>query len=87
MRHLIFAVSLAIVCTVIWLITSATAKADEPRWGTIVYDGNRVQYTLPKCKQSRIKDLSIKKKDGTYVIKLECEPVPGEVTVPNPDFK
>lgn len=58
----------------------------EPRWGTIMYDTNRVQYTLPKCKQSKVKSLSVKKKDGSYVIKLECEPVPGEVNIPNPDF-
>lgn len=58
----------------------------EPRWGTIMYDTNRVQYTLPKCKQSKVKNLSVKKKDGSFIIKLECEPVPGEVNVPNPDF-
>ena len=68
------------------LFVPGIAEAEEPRWGIIQYDLNMVEYAMPKCEQSKVKRLSLRRENKRIVIRLECEPVPGEVNLPNPDL-
>lgn len=67
--------------------SAIAATADlPPRWGHIRYDLNTMEYVMPKCEHSKVKKLSFKRENKRIVIRLECEPVPGEVNKQNPDL-
>lgn len=69
-----------------WLFVGKKASAEEPRWGRIKYDNNRLEYVLPRCQESKIKRFRITKDGKVVTIRLECDPVPGEVNQPNRDI-
>lgn len=69
------------------LLMVAPVAADEgPRWGSITYDLEVVEYNIPKCSHSKVKKLVVKQLVKRIVIRIECAPVQGEVNRPNPDL-
>lgn len=68
------------------MIFAPIAMAEEPRWGMVRYDLNRMEYVIPQCEQSKIKSRTFGREGKRLVLRLECEPVPGEINSPNPDL-
>lgn len=74
------------ILSVVLFLTSNITVAEEPRWGLIRYDLNVMEYVVPKCEHSKIKLITVKQEGKRMVIRLECEPVAGEINLPNPDL-
>ena len=59
---------------------------DNSRWGSVAYDLEVAEFSITKCAHSKIKKLTIKHFVQRIDIRIECEPVPGEVNRKNPDL-